>query len=185
MTAVTSTQPRTGDRMTFDEWLALPEDDDLRIELIEGVIVMPPDAPTEGHQTVVTELAFLLRQQRPPTMKVLVGPLGVLVPTRHSALEPDLVVLPSARQEDANRLPLLVVEVLSPSTRGRDRVDKRRVYAARGIPSYWLLDPRVPDLRVLELGSSVEYVEIAYVAGDDAVDLVHPFPVRVCPGELS
>lgn len=184
MTAVTTTQPRTGDRMTLDEWAALPEDDDLRMELVEGVVVVPPAAPTEGHQSVVTALTVLLSQRCPPTMKVLVGPLGVLVPTRNSALEPDLVVLPRADREDPNRLPLLVVEVLSPSTRGRDRVDKRRVYAARGIPSYWLLDPRVPDLRVLELGALGEYVEIAYVAGHEAVDLTHPFPVRICPGEL-
>ncbi len=185
MTAVTTTQPRTGDRMTLEEFAALPEDDDVRIELVEGVIVMPPAPPTEGHQTMVTELAFLLKQRCPVAMKVLVGPLGVLVPTRNSALEPDVVILPAANQQDANRLPSLVAEVASPSTRGRDRVDKRRIYAARGIPSYWLLDPAVPDLRVLELGDSGEYVEVAYVAGDEAVELVHPFAVRVCPGELA
>lgn len=185
MTVVTSTQPRTGDRMTLEEFAALPEDDDVRIELVEGVIVMPPAAPTEGHQTMVMELAFLLRQRCPATLKVLPGPLGVRVPTRNSALEPDVVVLPAANQQDANRLPLLVVEVASPSTRGRDRVDKRRIYAARGIPSYWLLDPLVPDLRVLELGDSGEYVEIAHVVADETLDLLHPFAVRVCPGELS
>lgn len=185
MTAVTSTQPRAGDRMTLDEWAARPEDDELRIELVEGVIVMPPTPLSEGHQAAVMGLAFLLKQRCPRTMKVLPGPLGVLVPTRNSALEPDLVLLPAANPDDANRLPSLVVELASPSTRGRDQVDKRRLYAARGIPSYWLLDPAIPDLRVLELGDSGEYVEVAYVVGDQAVELVHPFAVRLCPGELS
>lgn len=183
MTAVTTALPRAGDRMTLDQWRALP-DDDQRIELVEGVVVVPPAAPTEGHQTLVTELVFLLRQRCPTTMKVLVGPLGVLVPTRNSALQPDLVVLPRADQQDPDRLPLLVVEVHSPSTRGRDKVEKRRVYAARGVASYWLIDPRVPSLRVLELGDLGEYVEVAYAEGNDAVDIAHPFAVRICPAEL-
>jgi len=37
--------------------------------------------------------------------------------------------------------PLLVVEVLSPSTRTQDRTVKARRYAALGIPHYWLVDP--------------------------------------------
>lgn len=182
---MTSVEGLAGTRMTFEEWRALPYGDDVRIQLIEGVIVVPPDAPTEGHQRLLTELLFLLRQRCPATMRVLVGPIGVEVPTRNSALEPDLVVLPRVDEDNANRLPLLVVEVLSPSTRGNDQVAKRRVYAAREVPSYWLLDPRGPALRVLRLGDFGEYVEVAYVEGDEVIELSEPFPVRVCPAELA
>ena len=50
------------------------------------------------------------------------------------------------RREDATgrrleRAPLLVVEVLSPSTRTVDLVLKRRVLEEAGVPSYWLVDP--------------------------------------------
>jgi Uma2 family endonuclease len=42
--------------------------------------------------------------------------------------------------------PLLVVEIVSPGSEGsdnyqRDYIDKRREYAERGIPEYWLIDP--------------------------------------------
>ena len=42
--------------------------------------------------------------------------------------------------------PMLVVEIVSSSdtdqkSRSRDYVDKRREYAARGIPEYWIVDP--------------------------------------------
>lgn len=45
----------------------------------------------------------------------------------------------------------LAVEVLSPSNRTTDLVTKRVDYAAAGIPSYWLVDPEVPSVTVLEL----------------------------------
>lgn len=184
MDVVTIAPAAAGTRMTLGQWLAMPEDEEGRTELLEGVLVVAPAPPTEGHQRVVMGLSFFLKLRCPSTMEVLPGPLGVLVPTRNSGLQPDLLILPRAGQNDPNRLPLLVVEVLSPSTRGRDQVEKRRLYAARGIPSYWLLDPGKPDLRVLELGDSGEYVEVAYVAGQDSVELLHPFAVRVRPAEL-
>jgi Uma2 family endonuclease len=38
--------------------------------------------------------------------------------------------------------PDLVVELLSPSTRRRDRGLKMQKYAAAGVPHYWIVDPR-------------------------------------------
>lgn len=61
-------------------------------------------------------------------------------------------------------MPLLAVEVRSPSTCGRDAVLKRREYARLDIGSYWLLDVDVPSLRVLELQDG-RCVEVAYGEG--------------------
>jgi Uma2 family endonuclease len=43
----------------------------------------------------------------------------------------------------------LVVEVISPSSRRYDRVNKLNWYAELGVPEYWILDPG-PDARTLE-----------------------------------
>jgi Uma2 family endonuclease len=80
-------------------------------------------------------------------------------------------------------LPLLAVEVRSPSTAGRDAVLKRREYARLGIASYWLLDVDVPSLRVLELADGA-YVERAFVTGREPVSVTQPFPVTVVPADL-
>jgi len=45
----------------------------------------------------------------------------------------------------------LVVEILSPSGRGRDLSEKRRIYAAGGATWYWIVDPDEPSLIVLRL----------------------------------
>lgn len=183
MTVVSTATPVTGTRMTLDEWLSLPFDDDFRSELLDGLLVVTT-APSEPHQAVVTELLLLLHAACPPDLRVRVGPLGVLVRDLASGLMPDLLVLRDDDRASLDRLPVLVVEVLSPSTRGRDQLDKRRLYQHRGIPSYWLIDPLVPDLRVLELGGTGEYVEIAHVSGAEAIEVQRPFRVQVSAAQL-
>jgi hypothetical protein len=60
---------------------------------------------------------------------------------------------------------------------------KRHVFEQGGIPSYWLLDPVVPSLTVLELIDG-GYVETASVSGAQAYDALLPFPVLVVPEQL-
>jgi Uma2 family endonuclease len=38
-------------------------------------------------------------------------------------------------------VPTLVVEILSPATARRDRLEKKRLYEANGVEEYWLVDP--------------------------------------------
>ncbi|HEU0116257.1 MAG TPA: Uma2 family endonuclease, partial [Thermomicrobiales bacterium] len=47
--------------------------------------------------------------------------------------------------------PDLVVEVLSPGTRERDRGPKRALYARFGVREYWLVDPDARALTVFAL----------------------------------
>ena len=48
--------------------------------------------------------------------------------------------------------PDLVVEILSPSTAGRDRTLKRSLYARHGVGEYWLVDPDDETVTVMALG---------------------------------
>lgn len=45
------------------------------------------------------------------------------------------------RAKNIQGTPALVVEILSPSTRTRDREVKRRLYQRAGVREYWLVDP--------------------------------------------
>jgi Uma2 family endonuclease len=62
---------------------------------------------------------------------------------RGSEVEPDLMVraVPDEELEwDALPVPILVVEVASPSTRRRNREQKRKFYADIGVAEYWIVD---------------------------------------------
>lgn len=70
---------------------------------------------------------------------------------------PDVVALSAATHalvgdpRYVDHPPDLVVEVLSPSTRGYDLVKKRAVYEARGIRELWFVDLEVDEIEVLRL----------------------------------
>jgi len=67
--------------------------------------------------------------------------------------------------------PHLVVEVVSPGERNRDRDygRKRQQYAARGIPEYWLIDPQENAITVLQLDQG-SYVEVGHFAGSAQIE---------------
>jgi Uma2 family endonuclease len=129
---------------TLEEFFALPEDNSRRHELLDGVYVVSPP-PSFRHQDAVMELFQRLLPaiaDRPDL--VLFPVLGDIVLGPRSVAQPDLFVIPRPPSQgtawrDMAR-PLLVVEILSPSTAGRDRLIKRRLYQEAGIPEYWIVD---------------------------------------------
>ncbi len=159
---------------TVDDLDDFPEGSTTRYELVDGALLVSAE-PSLQHQRVTLQLARLLQDLAPPELEVFL-PVDVrLSPVRQIA--PDVTVV---RREDATgrrleRAPLLVVEVLSPSTRTVDLVLKRRVLEEAGVPSYWLVDPDDGLVTVLELAGGA-YREVA--RGDD-VTVGRPFPVRV------
>ncbi|MBC7374652.1 MAG: Uma2 family endonuclease [Frankiales bacterium] len=168
-------------RWTIAELDRLPEDG-RRYELADGVLLVSPMA-RRRHQWGATALGKVLDVACPPHLAVFPLPINVDDPDA-THFEPDLTVV---RKEFAlvenGDVPLLAVEVRSPSTAGRDAVLKRREYARLGIASYWLLDVDRPSLRVLELDGE-DYREVAYAEGDTAVTVELPFPLTVVPADL-
>jgi Uma2 family endonuclease len=139
-------------RLTYQDLLRLP-DDLLRHELIDGEHYVSP-APVVKHQDIVLNLVHILvsfvRAHR--LGKVMVGPVDVLF-TEHDVVEPDVLFVATAhgdrvRERYVAGAPDIVVEVLSPSNRGYDRIKKRRLYESHGVPEYWIVDPPAETLEV-------------------------------------
>lgn len=84
-------------------------------------------------------------------------------------MQPDLVVLPASYikehelQTFVEDPPLLVVEILSPSTAATDRRAKMALYARFGIPEYWIVDPDRSRLNAYSL------IDRAYVSIEEDV----------------
>lgn len=170
------------DWFTADDLVTLPDDGN-RYELLDGELLVTP-SPRVRHQAVSLELGHRLRSALPAGLRLLAAPMDVRFGPRRQ-LQPDLLVV---RDEglDAVRVesvPLLVVEVLSPGTRSRDTVTKRRAYEQEGVASYWLVDPDVPALTVLELADGA-YREVARVQDAQSWTAARPYPVTITPGDL-
>ncbi len=181
MGSVTSGTIDLGRRYTIADLDDLPEDG-RRFELASGWLLVSPMA-RRRHQWGGARLGDVLEKACPPHLAVFGLPINVDDPDA-THFEPDLTVV---RREFAlvehGDVPLLAVEVRSPSTAGRDAVLKRREYARLGIASYWLLDVDAPSLRVLELQGGA-YVEVTYGEGETAVSARLPFPITVVLADL-
>ena len=64
--------------------------------------------------------------------------------------------------------PELVVEILSPSSYRRDRLEKMEAYRRAGIPHYWILNPNQRTLEVYSLNDG-NYARVAAGWDDDIV----------------
>jgi Uma2 family endonuclease len=182
----TMTAVETRGRFTRADFERLPENagDGIRYELLDGAIVVTP-APGFRHQKVVVRLLQRLDDVVPEGLHVLVAPLDVYLPT-DDILEPDVLVVDDAAIVDdkvQGGLPVLVVEVFSPSSRRRDVGDKLTAYRDAGVPAYWVVDPINPRLQVWELRDG-EYVAVADVSGDEEWTAAVPYPVTVRPNDL-
>lgn len=173
---MTTSAPTLGEQHELLEWL---DERESRYEVIAGVVlVSPPDR--FAHADRVLGIATVLRATAPAGISV-VGPSYAVYYDPGSPKDfvlPDVLV---ARLEDCGDdgirvAPLLVVEVLSRSTRRRDQGEKRDIYAELGVPHFWLVDPERHSATVLRLEDG-QYVEALAAVGELQVE--EPFPATV------
>ena len=125
--------------MTVEEFLAWEDGTDTRYELVDGVAVaMAP--PVSEHRTIVVNAGAVLSahlRRRPPCHAEAVARSGY--PTRSDGwlTSPSPAAGPPTTVDE----PLLVVEVLSPSTRAKDLDRKLRDYKGlASVREIWLVD---------------------------------------------
>ncbi|MDQ6525850.1 Uma2 family endonuclease [Nocardioides sp. LHD-245] len=129
-------------RMSWEEYERLPEWP--RTEWVDGeVLVMPPTAAR--HASAAARLIMLLGRAFPD---LDIGTEGGLWLPRNRLRGPDVMMAESRTDETFRTvMPLLVAEVLSPSTRAEDTIRKPMEYAEGGVERYWIVDP---DLRTID-----------------------------------
>ena len=139
---------------TYADLVALP-DDQLRHELIDGEHLVTP-SPNTWHQQVSRELFRMLDAyvERHRLGEVLYAPFDIKL-SLFTVLVPDLVFFTAERfarvvnAKHAVAAPDLVVEILSPGTRRRDKGRKRAIYDREGVREYWIVDPEARSITAL------------------------------------
>jgi len=145
-------EPATSIRMTVERYFALVDEGVLgpsdRVELLEGVVVaMSPRNP--AHDTVVSLVDRAL--SRAIGDRATVRCQCTLILGRSSAPEPDVAVVAGEARDYMKAHPmhaLLLVEVAD-SSLAQDRLTKGMLYAAAGIPEYWIVNLRADCVEVL------------------------------------
>jgi Uma2 family endonuclease len=149
---------------TVDEYLALTVSTNRLIEFNQGFLEFPA-MPTRNHQEVVAFLYQLLLATLGPKAGVWFAPIRVRV-APDKFREPDIIVFRHKHDKRAANEFFdgadLVMEVVSPDEESheRDYVQKRKDYAAAGIPEYWIVDPNTRKITVLKLAKG-KYIQHA------------------------
>ncbi|MGH7407451.1 MAG: Uma2 family endonuclease [Candidatus Methylomirabilales bacterium] len=160
-------------KLDYGDYTTIPSDGN-RYELLDGDLFVTP-APSPRHQRVSKRLQRLLEAyfETRGLGEVFNAPVDVIL-TLHDVVQPDLVVVAQAAQvsdRGIEGIPLLVVEILSPSTRDRDRTIKARRYSALGILHYWIVDP---EAKSVECYSLQETRYALRVQGEGHATVTHP-----------
>jgi Uma2 family endonuclease len=142
-------------RWTLEEVHRLPDDGN-KYELVRGELFVTPP-PSEDHETVLARLhAVLAPYVAEHRLGQVYRPRAVMR-VEGSEVEPDLMVRAErrlrAKDWDGAPTPILVVEVLSGSTRRRDHEQKRVLYRDAGVQEYWIVDPDRESIRVIRQGT--------------------------------
>jgi len=154
--------------------LVARDGDGKRYELVDRELLVNP-SPSRSHQRVSRRLQRQLEDyfHARRLAEVFNAPFDVIL-TPHDVFEPDLLVVGDPAHTSARGVekpPLLVVEILAPSTRRVDRGLKFRRYGELGVLHCWIVDPDGKRLECYRLESG-GYHLVAEASGDTMLD--HP-----------
>lgn len=127
-------------------------DDGNTYELVDGELFVTP-APSPAHEYLASALRAILEPYvKAQRLGKVYSPSSV-IRTGGSEVEPDLMVRPAPSTPpntwEEMPIPLLVVEVLSKTTRRRDHAQKRAFYLRSGVAEYWIVDGEHRTIRVV------------------------------------
>lgn len=137
-----------------------------RYECVYGELLVTVTAARPWHYEVGDRLWFALKQYA--AREPAAGHVGAYE-SKITFGRPDVYVSPDiwavraeawrAQNWDALGTPMLLAEVLSPSTRKRDRFKKRIAYMRAGVPLYWIVDADAHAVDVWTPGLDFPHVE--------------------------
>jgi Uma2 family endonuclease len=168
--------------MTLEAYLDYDDGTDTRYELVDGHLV-EMGAESELNVLIAGFLVSVFLKFLPHYC-IRRGTEIVVVGQGANTRYPDLMLLTEAGVKALSGqkrslitldmpTPALVVEVVSSSdtdkaSRDRDYIEKRREYAQRGIPEYWIIDPMAAAVRVLTLEGDT-YQDQTFAGADKLV----------------
>ncbi len=168
------------EKFTYQDYLDLPEEPGYRFEVLDGMLIKEP-SPNVIHQRVSRRLQRILEDylwKVDPGGEIFAAPLDV---TFHdlNVVQPDLLYLTGQQKEliKDTRIdgpPALVVEIISRSSKRKDRFKKMQIYQKVGVQHYWLVDPEEQSLECYSLRDNI-YALITSGLDEDIIE--HPdFP---------
>ncbi|MCP4157447.1 MAG: Uma2 family endonuclease [bacterium] len=171
---------KTTQKFFYGDYLSW--DDEQRWEIIDGNAYNMSPTPLRIHQKISTELIRQLANQLlSKTCEVYAAPFDVRLPLQDekendisNVIQPDISVICDPEKLDKKGClgaPDLIIEILSPSTRRRDRLEKFNLYEIAGVKEYWLIDPEALLVETFTLGADGSYGKSHIYTETDTIEI--------------
>lgn len=144
-------------KLTYQDYLEIPDEPGYRIEILEGILVKEP-SPNVMHQRVSRRLQRFLEDyfwMSDPQGEVFNAPLDITF-GEITVVQPDLFYVSGEQKKIVQEAridgpPALVVEIISPSSSRKDRLQKMQIYQKAKVQHYWLVNPGEKTLECFSL----------------------------------
>lgn len=174
--------PKPEQKYSYADYLTWNEDE--RWEILDGVPYMQA-APSRIHQEISLSLLMQFANYlQNKSCKVYHAPFCVRLDNEKNdnniknVVEPDITIVcdPSKLDERGCKgSPDMIVEILSPSSGKKDRVDKFNKYEKAGVNVYWVVEPDQKIVSVFSLQSNGRYGRPEMYTDEDKI-MVSIFP---------
>lgn len=143
---------------------------DFKTELINGKTFYMSPSASPFHGMIIGNLHVILANYlKGKQCRVFTDTIDVYLDETNRVI-PDVSVLCDKTKftdRGYEGIPKLIVEVISPSSVKRDRIEKKALYEHMGVPHYWLIDPKNKNLEVYNLIEGVYVLEDIYTDYDE------------------
>lgn len=168
--------------ITVVQWGEL--DGEIRYDLVNGQLKEKPDVAFWHELLLMDFVRYLVNYIHDRELGKLVTSKAKLKISQFGGREPDIFFIPKSLYRFVGKnlfkgIPPLVIEILSPSTKRDDRIEKRREYARLGIGEYWIVDfpnRRIEVYKIRKRGKGTRRYELIQKASGSDVFRPGLFP---------
>jgi Uma2 family endonuclease len=183
-----NTMTTTTQRLTLEEYITYNNGIDATYELVNGELILM-SLGTGKHGAICKFLERIFdtesnRLQKPwIALKMIVGLQSPRAERWDTVRIPDIILINRDQWSNLQNCeaiirlnespPLLVVEVVSESTKNTDYRAKRSEYSVLDIPEYWIVDPLTSKVTILTLADGW-YDAVEFVENDVIISSIFP-----------
>ncbi|HEX8316417.1 MAG TPA: Uma2 family endonuclease [Flavisolibacter sp.] len=131
-------------------------DDDNYYEIIDGEMIRK-SAPTPMHQRISRKVMVIIDRfiSEKKTGEIFQSPIDVYL-DEYNKPQPDLVFVSESKKAIITNdgivgVPDLIIEIISPTSIIRDRIEKKALYEKMSVPEFWLIDPQYAAIEIYTL----------------------------------
>jgi Uma2 family endonuclease len=167
-------------KQSYADYLKWP--DEVRCELIDGIVYDMTPAPSRKHQDISGGLfGQFWAGLKNSKCQVYHAPFDVRLPDKnindreiHTVVQPDISLICNPKKLDDRGcvgVPDLIVEITSPATASKDMKEKFNLYEKHGVREYWIVHPDEKTVMIFKLGKNGEYSKPKIYSHDDKINV--------------